>query len=382
MVTPQNYIEGILKVNEEAKVLMTSDWHLTDDDDKEYRWCVFENLKWQINFHKPGTVVFAGDLTDKKSGHSEVLVNRLVAEFNSLNKDLAARGTLFYFVVGNHDYLTDPKNPFFKFLNVFSNIEVVVDPTVVDLHLEEVSYLLYLIPHRHTPIQRRSDIVETDLRDADVIIMHETFNAAKASNGMKMEGSSTDMFKFLQADCFSGDIHVPQKLGPITYIGTPHPVHFGDVYKSRMLLLRLTPNKFHLNSITFEDYIKRAHIQVGLESTSRDFYNAVSAYGLRQGDHVKVTIKGSSQDLSKWAAAQSWVKQCIEDCGFVNYGIAEKLSVRVPLLSDGEVSEEVRDLMLSTNTSEGSLLTFSKAFNLVREQVEMGKKIIRGEENV
>lgn len=366
----------------DLRIIATSDWHLTEDTDKEYRWEVFQNLMDSIVDLEPDAVIFAGDLTDKKAGHSEVMVNRMVESFNGLSNLLVEREVVFYFITGNHDYLMDPSNPFFKFLEVLPNINVVVDTKVVEFDNEEIAFPVMMIPHRHTPMHRRVDIDEEDVRDATLIFMHETFHNAKASNGMKMEGSRISTFTNTQASCFSGDIHVPQKLGPITYIGTPHPVHFGDVYESRMLLIDVTEDKVHVTTLRMPHTLKRAHIQVRLGHVRDDFTKVVKDNNLHPEDHVKVTIRGSSRDIDEWRTGHAEVTTLLQKYFFESYGVVEKLTVRVPLMLEGECEDVVREVMLTMASSADSLMRFSKAVGLLDEQVSMGKRIIENNEDL
>ena len=39
------------------------------------------------------------------------------------------------------------------------------------------------------------------------------------------------------AKVYSGDIHTPQKAGPVTYVGAPYLVDFGDDYAPRVIVL-------------------------------------------------------------------------------------------------------------------------------------------------
>jgi hypothetical protein len=72
---------------------------------------------------------------------------------------------------------------------------------------------------------------------ADYIICHQTFQNAKSENGMLLSGIDPSIFDNINAKVYCGDIHTPQQIGKVTYIGSPYLIHFGDQYIPRLLLL-------------------------------------------------------------------------------------------------------------------------------------------------
>ena len=51
---------------------------------------------------------------------------------------------------------------------------------------------------------------------------------------------STTFFENCSAKVFAGDIHIPQEINSVFYIGSPYPVHFGDHFKGCGVLLQGT----------------------------------------------------------------------------------------------------------------------------------------------
>lgn len=366
-----------------AQILLTTDWHLTDNPEHEYRWQVFEwVLSAVVGSVKTSTpilaVVVAGDITDKKSDHKARFVKRVADSFMTLATLLRDRCKCeLVWVVGNHDHLNDPQYPFFGFLRHLG-VEVVTRPRTQLLS----GFLTYLIPHSYEPMQQREDINFQYLKDSDVIIMHETFNGAKASNGSKLPGSSFKMFRNLNAVCFSGDIHVPQQLGPITYIGTPYGVHFGDVYEGRFLLVTKDRGEVTWNTFTLPTTVKRASLKLPLTRYIETFEDLVDRWDLTEGDHVSVELSGSSKDPEDWRIARSLILKACDDHGFlVHGGVKERSIVRVPLLEAAEDDEDLlgaaEALGSSYRSAEQALRVFADKAQLTELCTEVGAEILK-----
>ena len=65
--------------------------------------------------------------------------------------------------------------------------------------------------------------------------MHATVDGATAETGSAKGMSMTLLPPTTRF--YSGDVHTPRVVGNVTYVGCPHPVHFGDGFSCRMLLL-------------------------------------------------------------------------------------------------------------------------------------------------
>jgi hypothetical protein len=90
-----------------------------------------------------------------------------------------------------------------------------------------------LLPYAANPREAWKGIRWADYRCA---FMHQTVTGAISENGMKMENPKMPLFP-RTLKVYSGDIHVPQRIGRVEYVGAPHPIKFGDKYKTRFLLL-------------------------------------------------------------------------------------------------------------------------------------------------
>jgi hypothetical protein len=108
------------------------------------------------------------------------------------------------------------------------------------------------------------------------LFMHATVTGAVVENGVVMENSK---FPILPRSCkvYSGDVHVPQTVANITYVGAPYPIKFGDKYPCRMLLL---------------DEHYNIKLQIPLQSLRKIMLD-ISSVGLRHlqirhGDQVKI----------------------------------------------------------------------------------------------
>lgn len=199
-----------------TKQLLTADLHLTDSPADEYRWSLFEWLHTQYW----DELWILGDMTDRKDRHSAILVNRIVDVLRGLVKPV-------HIVKGNHDCV-DPANPFFRFLDHFRpQIHYHTDPTIFKN--------LAILPF-YPSIDRPWERWPVGWPVAKQAIFHGTVTGAKAENGQLLSGVPPEAFKQYRK-VWAGDIHVPQQVGNVEYVGAPYHIHFGDTFTPRLVCL-------------------------------------------------------------------------------------------------------------------------------------------------
>jgi len=212
-------------------MLLISDLHLTDNEADEYRWKIFDWVAEYYDAEGDKNLLILGDLTDSKDHHSAKLVYRIIWQLNWLRD----KGMEIFILKGNHDYI-DPDMPFFGFLDLFTYINYITHPKMWLIQGLECLFL----PHTRNPIgewEACKFVRMKKYRDkADLIFMHQSVIGSVTSNNYKMtEGLRQSYFKRFKGRVISGDIHVPQECGLVTYVGAPYSVRFNDHYDPRAI---------------------------------------------------------------------------------------------------------------------------------------------------
>lgn len=203
--------------------IVTADLHLAASPRDEYRWQFIERtLPTMVQEYSARRVLVLGDLTEAKDHHGAALVNRLADAVAAL-----AEAAPVYILRGNHDYAAEDA-PFFRFLRHAPRVRWINEPERLSLRgLGECFFL----PHA------RDLSSWPDLGAAlDWCFCHQTFGGARSESGQLLRGPTPPFPR--GARIVSGDVHVPQKLGRVTYVGAPYTVDFGDGFKPRILLVR------------------------------------------------------------------------------------------------------------------------------------------------
>lgn len=298
-----------------AKILITSDLHLTDRPQDAYRFDIFPWLLHQAGVTDADTIAILGDLTDRKDNHSGWLINRVIAAVTSL----ASRGHTVVILMGNHDY-ADPQYPTFQFLGDLKtgHITYVQQPDV--LHGPGTN--IVAIPHGPNPVETFTELA-TDTEGADLVLLHHTFDRAVASNGVALPGLSQDSLKLgAGTKCVSGDIHVPQKLGRVIYCGSPYHVHFGDSFTPRVLL-------YDNGKITSTRYQTLSRHRLDVTSAAQ-----IAKQNVKAGDQVKVSLHLRRAEFVDWAMHRQHV---IDVCKQLRLELFE---IRLVELETGSVREK------------------------------------------
>ena len=216
-------------------MILISDLHLTDKEADSYRWGIFSRvlilsgkLDREAEAGTNKTLVILGDLTDSKDHHSSHLVNKIVEQLHIL----VANGMEIFILMGNHDYI-NPAEPFFKFLGEIDGINYV--GWTKNFILGGIQCLF--LPHTRDPKgEWKANRIMKWGGNSDFVFMHQSVLGSVTSNGYEMEeGLKPSYFKRFKGKVISGDIHVPQDVGPVTYVGSPYSVRFNDHFEGSML---------------------------------------------------------------------------------------------------------------------------------------------------
>jgi len=208
-------------------VLIAADLHLSDLPRDEYRHVWQEWLRAQVKHHRVTRVLILGDLTEQKGRHSAQLVNRIVDHMARL-----AAMCPVTFLRGNHDGFS-PDNPFFGFLREIENIDWINDPSSADY--PELGRCLFL-PHSSRPEIDWVTALEAAYPPRWVFA-HATFAGAKGESGRELHGVAQEPLHRFRAPIIAGDVHVPQVIGKVQYVGAPYTIDFGDAYRGQVLLV-------------------------------------------------------------------------------------------------------------------------------------------------
>lgn len=290
--------------------LITTDIHLTDHPSTEYRWKLFPWINKMIEEHGVKSVAILGDITDAKDNHSASLVNRVVSSIKSIQcPDITI-------LAGNHDWLRKGEE-FFRFLNHLEGVRFITKPT--EIEVDQFKELILALPYSKTPGAEWSG---WDMSHYDYVFLHQTIRGAIASNGQRMDGEGVPEMN-PRIRCYSGDIHVPQTIGNLTYIGSPYHVHFGDNFEPRVLMLKRHGEERWLRMPS----PRRIVLKVGsLQELRRA--------DLDEGDQIKLRMELSEADKHAWSRLKREAVAILEDRGVIVHGaelLVQKSNRRVIL---------------------------------------------------
>jgi hypothetical protein len=241
-------------------ILLTGDLHWNDQQRDSYRHAFVKDLVSIISEEQVDYLYILGDLTEEKDRHGAWLVGKVFEHVSRL-----AELCVVVILRGNHDYIT-PSAPFFRVLSRIQDVHWANVPSVADQHL--------FLPH--TTDYKRDWNGLLDKRYT-AVFTHNTFEGAVSESGQELGGIPISVFKRDQP-VFSGDVHVPQKVGPVEYVGAPYPINFGDSYEGRVVLLK----NGKVRSIRYEGPSKLvADVDLGGE---------LDMDGLREGDILKIRV--------------------------------------------------------------------------------------------
>jgi DNA repair exonuclease SbcCD nuclease subunit len=311
------------------RALVTADLHLNDQVRDHYRHLFLRTFRDLCRKHKVDTAIILGDITDAKDRHSSWLVNQIVDHFYKL------AGICEHVIVlrGNHDYVSEA-HPFFMLLRRVGGIRYINQPTTEKNVSTSGSGVFtrpsLWLPHTNNPKKEWAGI---DTKGAELIFAHQTFNGASIGP-RKLEGIDPDELLPGKAQIISGDIHVPQTFGRVTYVGAPYTVDFGDNYFPRVLLLdteRGWSNAHSFKAIPCDGPQKRLIEAISLEGAKRECEKVATS-----GDILKIRIAVDS--IERWPETREAIREWCTKQGLVPHIVQPLLKAKSSMASKQAVS--------------------------------------------
>jgi hypothetical protein len=322
--------------------LLVTDLHLDDNSDNEYRWQIWEHILGAVIQHRIENVFILGDWVDRKDKFSARFINRLFDQVYMI----CGRARLVV-LRGNHDTTMTPPN-YFDFVagatGAMEGFEYISQP-----HPIRDLLLLPFTPHP------RTDWIDLKLAEFKAVFMHATVTGAVVENGTVMENAN---FPILPRDVkfYSGDVHVPQKVRNITYVGAPHPIKFGDDFPCRMLMLN-------------NDYDIVLEIPLSpprkIMADIRDVAD-LATLTARHGDQIKIRFNCPPSAIERWGETEQQIIAWATEHGVMVAGTEVIVGARVP---DGLDLEQ---------TPEAILRGFAEREGLSEELLRTGLVLLEG----
>lgn len=337
------------------KLLITSDLHFTSNVRDSYRWSIFPWLVEQCLVHKVDGLAIGGDITDAKDRHPSVLVNTMVENFKLFKEN----NIPVFLLKGNHDYI-EPTLPFFKLLNQFDNIHYVLEKELFVVGEGKNKELFLCVSHCREGISTIAFSKE-ELK-ADLLFTHHTFSGSIGSNGHAIDGESQEVLLPFKGMVISGDIHTPQTLGKVIYVGTPYRVHFNDDFEPRVFLY----NSKELTELHFP-CLKRHTIKLNTPE------ELLSYKGVSAGDQIKVRLRLKREQFSQWVEFSNNIKKYAEQRNLEVCGVELEVSAISRIRIDGD---EVSEKKVSQISPKEVLFRWAQSEKLSDDVIKVGESLL------
>lgn len=337
---------------------LVSDLHFTPHARDAYRWRLFDWLAEIIRAHNVSVLFVLGDLTEAKDYHSSRTVNKLADGFRRLDVET-------YVLRGNHDGL-DPNLPYFNFLRHFPKLHFVTTPFMRSFADRDVA----MLPHTKTPeVWAQIDW----LRKSELCFMHATVDGAIGENGYRLDGFPPALLMSLRGSkIYSGDIHVPQTVEGVEYVGAPYPVRFGDKYPGRVVVLE----NFRKPVEIINEWAPRRRFLTLTAALSIDDIEQ-QLLDFRMGDQVKVRIALKPHEYVDWDKCKKLALQIVDDCSLELHGL-ELQRIAEPVK---KLVRRSQPLAPSVTPAE-RLRAYCAQRQINAEAITLGEQLLKDAQNV
>jgi len=328
-------------------VLLTADWHLTDKPADSYRFKFLDWLRDYVAEMEVSKIIVLGDITEHKDCHPSSLVNEIVRRIADLTQHCPMD-----ILTGNHDYI-DENCPFFKFLQYLPGVNFITHPTAIpDINS-------FYIPNRRHWYDAEL-ISEWVARDYDYIFCHQLFTGAVSFSGKMLIGASPSNFTSNKTKIYAGDIHNPQIVGPVEYVGSPYLITFGDAFEPRVILLDTqsknswsiaTPVFLHKKTITIHSIEELEAMRLGVD------------------DLVKLIVSIPQDETQYWADIRSRIEDYFCESKADLHSM--ELVIETPEQKIGKLGKA------PVKTNQDLYADYCKQANLPANIVEVGRELMK-----
>jgi DNA repair exonuclease SbcCD nuclease subunit len=336
--------------------LLTGDWHLTDNPVEEYRWDTFDLVEKIAIQYRVTHIYLLGDIFDRKDRHSKELVNEATSSLEKLQVNTDSDVIV---VMGNHDKPVSGV-PYWSFLNRpflsggSSRIRYVSEP--------EMFGNVLVLPFSSNPVEEWKGLPFSSVK---MILMHQTVEGSLSAEGRPIPSSDTLPVFPKGIPIYSGDIHRPQRVMGVEYIGVPHPVRFNETWPNRVLVV---------NDRDFSKFI-----EVPLMTTHRAILDIDSSTDLRAirtnpGDQVRIRYKLNSEKMTQWPVEEEACKQWAMDRNIFLASLEGVFTEDIGISKDKTTAESSGIELMSP---EDVLTLFGKEENLAQEIIDVGMDILK-----
>jgi hypothetical protein len=273
-----------------------------------------------------------------------VLVNRVVENLTRL----ASTVEEIHILRGNHDGL-DANWPYFGFLNKIPNIHFHAQP-------EELDHGILALPHARDPIEEWKDI---DLSVYEIILLHGTVQGAKSETGFDLKGIPASLFANCKGVVLAGDVHVPQVLNGVYYVGSPYLVRFGDKFAPRVWSVNPDGD--------FSDIHFETTKRVTFDLAASDDYTDLDFV---EGDQYKIRVTLSRAQATDWHK----IKQAIADrCKAAG---AELTSIE--LLRQADTGKHVTLAQVKADAPDADVFArYCAQKRIAQDLIDLGQNILK-----
>lgn len=323
--------------------LFITDLHLTSKPRDAYRWKLFDWMDKFMSTNPVDYLFILGDLTDAKDYHSARLVNAVVDKLCSCYRNRDGRLKYIYIIFGNHDGL-DPGLPYFRFLMQFPFIRAIMTSWSEEIHGRR----FLMLPHSRNPAEAWADV---EMTDADYVLAHITVGGAVSESGQQLEGAPGSIFKRARRAkaILCGDVHVPQTVGDVEYIGAPYHIHFGDHFDPRVMYMKDWKFTDHYPDLMRRHTLLLEPGDMGIDLLEEYESTQLNSTQLNEGDQVKVRLRLSRSEYVEWS---KYRKEIITMC--------EKAKIELCSLELVKPQERIKVRTKKTVVSESPLQTVER----------------------
>jgi DNA repair exonuclease SbcCD nuclease subunit len=322
-------------------LLVTADLHLSSSARDAYRFANMELLGRLIQDHRPEALLILGDLTEEKDYHASTLVNDVADLVYYL-----ASLTPVWVLRGNHDYV-DADCPFFHFLRRMHNVNWINEPGFRQIGKIGALFL----PHTADYQRDWKGMLPVD-ESVDWVFAHNTFEGARTEHGHRLGGVPLDVFR-TDDNVISGDIHTPQSIGPVTYVGSPYRIDFGDDFDPRVIFVTGT----RIQSVPMNGPQKLL-----IEMHSVDELDKLAA-NRRPDDVIKVRYYLKRRERDQWPEIKA--------------AIREKLSpFAIQPISEAAPRQAVKSVSRQVKSDEEVVRSFGKQQRVPDETLKTGLELL------
>ncbi len=274
------------------KTILITDTHV-DENNIELVDSIFEQTISYCIENSVSVIFHLGDWFKSRKGQPQSVLSFTKNVF----KKIGDNNIKLYIIPGNHDKSDlSSKESFLDSYSDYKNIHLIDTYDIIDFDKLTLFFLPFFKEEVYLDYLKIISLEASKSRNS-YLFTHQALNGVKNNDNSIVEGNiGTNLFNNFN-QVFVGHYHNVQKYSNIYYIGSSHPVNFGEDNNKGIVLFDTESQETQRIKLNYPEYKK---LEINIEALTMSDINDLVKMKNDSDDNIRLIVKGKSEAINSF----------------------------------------------------------------------------------